>query len=220
LNPFWERNIISDVPKEEIPSRAIFMGNHLSYSDAWFTCGLLPTPSKIAVQGPVFDVPFIGEIIGQTGNIPVDFEKREDGKWGTARGAGDRVLARAKEYLDNNCPVAAMPEGSITFTGDVSPFKPGFFRLAVDTNTPIMPFAIWGNQEAWSVSRSKEGWSQPEKFMRSATVWIHLGAPMYPEGRTAEELSEAVRNRIIEMRDALPNYRGNDEHYNPEVRAY
>jgi 1-acyl-sn-glycerol-3-phosphate acyltransferase len=99
-------------------------------------------------------------------------------------------------------------------------FKPGFFKLAVETNTPIAPFAIWGNQEAWPMVLITEDFSVPQKFMRSATVWLHLGAPMYPEGRTVEELSEAVRARIIEMRNALPNYNGNDEHYNPEVMTY
>jgi hypothetical protein len=114
-NPFWERNIIRDVPKDEMPNRIICMGNHVSFSDGWFTTGLIPIAPKVAAQAPVFDYPFIGEILGESGNIPVEFEQRANGKWGTAKGAGDRILARAKEYLDNDCPVAVMPEGAIRY---------------------------------------------------------------------------------------------------------
>ena len=89
-------------------------------------------------------------------------------------------------------------------------FKMGFFNIAVELDVPIVPFAMWGNQAAWPMDVDE---GEPEFFMRSASTWLHMGAPIYPEGRTPEELKDAVTLRITELRNNLPNYHGNAEHY-------
>ncbi len=70
------------------------------------------------------------------GIIPVDRSRAS---------SGVHAVNVAKEYLDDEKLIAIFPEGTINRTDDIMmPFKGGAVKIALDSSTRIIPFAITG----------------------------------------------------------------------------
>ena len=126
---------------ENIPKtgRAIVISNHVSYADVIFFAQFLykngRAPRFIGKRS-VFDTPIVGRIVLAAGQIPVDRES------GTANKALDHAVAALKAgHL-----VGIYPEGTLTRDEHLWPMvaKTGLARLAIITQTPIIPVAAWG----------------------------------------------------------------------------
>ena len=121
------------IGKENIPSsgRIILAGNHTHY----FDCLLLMSSTKRQVhflakkellEGPK------GLFFSGFGLIPVD-RKNKDHK----------ALETSYNYLNNEKIIGIFPEGTIGKNG-ILPFKMGAVKMAKETNSKIIPFAITG----------------------------------------------------------------------------
>lgn len=78
-------------------------------------------------------------------HIPVKFDVDEEGKRHVSN--GDEVLEMSKQRLEIGENLAVFPEGRLSHRLDVLEFKLGYFRLAKETNAPIIPIALWGNHK-------------------------------------------------------------------------
>ena len=54
----------------------------------------------------------------------------------------------AKDRLDQRVSVMIFPEGTRTLDGSLGEFKDGAFRLAIESQVPILPLAVVGTREA------------------------------------------------------------------------
>lgn len=129
---------------ENIPQtgRAIVASNHLSYLDVLVLTDLLFTngraPRYLGKAG-VFRVPIIGKIVLAAGQIPVERESSD------ARKAVDH----AKILLEKGHLLGVYPEGTLTRDQNLWPMiaKTGCARLALATDTAVIPIAQWGSQK-------------------------------------------------------------------------
>jgi 1-acyl-sn-glycerol-3-phosphate acyltransferase len=87
----------------------------------------------------VFKVPVIGKILLAAGQIPV--ERESSG----ARKAVDHAMI----LLEQGHLLGVYPEGTLTRDEDLWPMvaKTGCARLALATDTPVIPIAQWGSQK-------------------------------------------------------------------------
>ena len=53
-------------------------------------------------------------------------------------------------YLENEKVIGIFPEGTFSKTNELLPFKIGAVKMAYDTNTKIVPFAITGKYRLFS----------------------------------------------------------------------
>ena len=128
---------------ENLPQsgRVIVASNHLSYLDVLVLTDFLFTngraPRYLGKSG-VFKTPIIGKIILAAGQIPVERESSD------ARKAVDH----AKILLEKGHLLGVYPEGTLTRDEDLWPMvaKTGCARLALETDTPVIPIAQWGSQ--------------------------------------------------------------------------
>ena len=128
---------------ENIPAqgRVIVASNHMSYLDVLvFTHFLFRNgraPRYLGKVG-VFRVPVIGKILLASGQIPVERETID------AKNAVDH----AKILLESGHMLGVYPEGTLTRDGQMWPMiaKTGCARLALETDTPVIPIAQWGSQ--------------------------------------------------------------------------
>ena len=128
---------------ENIPAsgRVIVASNHMSYLDVLvFTHFLFRNgraPRYLGKVG-VFRVPLIGKILLASGQIPVERESIY------AKNAVDH----AKILLESGHMLGVYPEGTLTRDPDMWPMvaKTGCARLALETDTPVVPIAQWGSQ--------------------------------------------------------------------------
>lgn len=118
--------------------RIILAGNHTNNLD----CLLLISATKRNIH-------FIAKkelwqglkkiIFANMGLIPVDRRKKSP-----------EVIEKAKEYLESDKVIGIFPEGTISKTKDLLPFKYGAVKMAKETNSFIVPFVITGKYRLFS----------------------------------------------------------------------
>jgi 1-acyl-sn-glycerol-3-phosphate acyltransferase len=129
---------------ENIPQsgRVIVAANHLSYLDVLVLTHFLykngRAPRYLGKSG-VFNVPVVGKVLLAAGQIPVERESSD------ARKAVDH----AKVLLEKGHLLGVYPEGTLTRDENLWPMvaKTGCARLALLTDTPVIPIAQWGSQK-------------------------------------------------------------------------
>ena len=119
---------------ENIPSdgRIILAGNHTSNFDAPLLICSTKRNIHFLAKKELWDGPK-KIIFANMGLIPVD-RKTKDGN----------ALIQAERVLKNEKVIGIFPEGTTEKTGKMLKFKKGAVKMAIDTDTLIVPFVITG----------------------------------------------------------------------------
>ena len=102
-------------------------------------------------------------------------------------------IQKMAEVVKQGRKILIFPEGTRSLTGELGQFKKTYAILSAELNLPIVPVCISGAFEAMS--------SGAKKIKRGAKISVEFLPAVYPEGRTAEELNELVRQRIVKARE-------------------
>ena len=188
VNPAWTIRVTGDAPAD--PRRPyVVVSNHQSNADIPLV-SRLPWEMKWVAKKELFDVPVLGWEMRLAGDIAVDRRDPE---------SRARVVQRARAVLATRCSVMFFAEGTRSRDGRVKAFQDGAFRLAIETQTPVLPLAIDGTMDALP----KDGWT----FGR-ATCRVHVFPPIETAGLTMADvpaLRERVRRTIV---DGVAAWRG------------
>jgi 1-acyl-sn-glycerol-3-phosphate acyltransferase len=178
---------------ERLPRRGglILASNHLNLADPPIITAVMPRRIVWMTKQELFDIPVFGVLYHLFGCIPVQRFR-----------ADLRALRRSEEALRRGLMLGMFPEGTRSGESGLSRGEPGTAILAMRTNTPVQPVAIWGT----------EGMKLPRAFFQRTTVHVRFGEPFLlprPERLSkgaVEEGTETIMRRIAEM---LPErYRG------------
>lgn len=125
---------------ENIPKsgRVILAGNHTSIFDAPLLISCTKRNVHFLAKKELWKGPK-KIIFGNLGLIPVD-RKARDGN----------ALITAERYLKKEKLIGIFPEGTTEKEGHMLKFKKGAVKMAVDTNSPIVPFVITGKYKLFS----------------------------------------------------------------------
>lgn len=110
------------------------------------------------------------------------------------RGSGSSApIATARQALRDGEVVMIYPESTITRNPDFSPMegKTGVARLALSTEVPVLPIAVWGSQHVWQ----RDG-ARSLAFGRP--IWLQAGAPMDFSQYSDEPEDPAVLRKVTE----------------------
>jgi 1-acyl-sn-glycerol-3-phosphate acyltransferase len=129
---------------ENIPTKGpvIVASNHMSYLDVLVLTHFLyrngRAPRYLGKAG-VFRTPIIGKILLASGQIPVERESKD----------AKKAVDHAKILLEKGHMLGVYPEGTLTRDSEMWPMvaKTGCARLALATNTQVIPIAQWGSQQ-------------------------------------------------------------------------
>ena len=189
LIPQWRFRRVGELHRPR--GRTVVVGNHLSLADP-FLVSSLPWEMKWMAKEEAFSLPLMGWSMRLAGDIPVNRADRVSGK---------AALERARFWLERGMPVMMFPEGTRSKTHEMLPFKPGAFRLAIETGADVLPIAICGTDKALP----KHGWK-----MSRTTARVITSEPISTAGMTVDDvpaLSEQVRERIQGLLEELGQYR-------------
>lgn len=156
--------------------------NHISWFDPIPVAHVMwnnGRPPRFLAKQAVFDVPVIGRIIDNAGQIPVYRETER---------AVDSVRA-AIDAVERGEAVVVYPEGTITRDPGLWPMsgKTGAARIALLSGAPVIPVAQWGPQEVMG-PYVKEFKLIPRKVMQ-----MRVGPPVdLDEFRDREVTGEIV----------------------------
>ncbi|MFZ6656771.1 lysophospholipid acyltransferase family protein [Undibacterium sp. TJN19] len=166
---------------------AILLSKHQS---AWETIFLLmatPRPLVFVFKKEITYIPFFGWAISMLRMIPIDRSKGKD--------AFAHVVTQGRKRLADGQWIIMFPEGTRIAVGKKGQYKGGGARLAVETNTPVVPVAL----------NSGECWPKNSFIKLPGTVTVSVGKPIAPDGMNAVELMQEVEKWIeAEMRVISP----------------
>lgn len=187
------------VPRE---GGALLVPNHVSFIDGLLLMASLDRPIRFVMDARYTAHPLARPIARALGAIPI------------ASGSGPRVILRALgdagKALDRGELVCIFPEGQITRTGGLLPFRRGFERIVKGRSVPIIPVhldRIWGSIFSFVGGRFLTKW--PSRIPFPITISFGTPLPSYapvPEVRRAvQELGEAAWH--LRKQDRIPLHR-------------
>jgi len=172
---------------ENIPESgpAVLVCNHVSFVDALIIAAACSRPARFVMDHSIFRIPVLNFVFRTGRAIPI----------APARDNPDLLekaydeIARALEAGDIVC---IFPEGRITDTGEIYPFRGGVKRIIDRTPVPVVPLALRG---LWGSFFSRMGGAAMTRpFRRGVLSKIGLvaGAAVPPQQVTPEGLQEQV----------------------------
>jgi 1-acyl-sn-glycerol-3-phosphate acyltransferase len=173
---------------EHVPDSPIILCP--KHQSAWETLAfptLMPHPLCYVFKRELLWVPFFGWAIGRLDMIHIDRSKRNL--------AWSKVAEQGRRFMAHGNWVIMFPEGTRIPRGQQGAYKTGASRLAVATDTPILPIAV----------ASARCWPKNSFIKYPGVIDVSIGPPIPVNGRDADELMREVEKWIeAEMRRIDP----------------
>jgi len=173
------------VGQQHVPQSggALLVPNHMSFVDGFLLMASVDRPIRFVVDAAYATHPLLKSSMAVMKVIPI------------ASAGGTRMILRALrsagQALDDGEIVCIFPEGQITRTGILLPFRRGFERIVKGRQAPIIPVhldRVWGS--IFSFEGGRFFTKRPERIPYPLTV--SFGAPLPPD-TPAHKLRDAVR---------------------------
>ncbi len=168
----------------------VYVANHSGLHDILSLSANLPIQFRWVAKKSLFRVPFMGWHMRRSGYIAIDRENPREAA---------RSIVEAAEVIRGGVNAIAFPEGTRSFTGDLSRFHSGAFALALRTGVPLVPISLDGSCR---VIMPKTLQVNPGTVIR-----IRIGEPIDLSGykrsdkhRLMEDVFEIMSRNLAEMR--------------------
>lgn len=175
---------------EKLPktSGALVVANHVSYADGFLIASATPRYIRFLLWKPIFDIPYLKPFFQMLKLIPIAANGRRESL---------EALIKARKELETGELVGIFPEGQITRTSHLLPFRKGYERIVEGKDgrllAPIIPVWIEG---LWGHPLSMKG---GKLFSSFRNVWrpqitVIFGDPIHePIG------PEALQQKVAEL---------------------
>lgn len=165
----------------DMPQVGLMMSNHQSYIDIWIIPKYAIT--VFVAKAEVEKMPLVGWGASAVNTVYVNRDNKESRK---------KTKLEIAERIRKGRSVIIFPEGTTGDGNGLLPLKPGMFYAAAEEGFPIIPIAIYYEDEglAW-VGDDSLGANYLKNFSKwSTTAHVAFGKPI--TGNNAEELLEQV----------------------------
>ena len=162
---------------------ALLVSNHVSFIDGLLLVASVDRPIRFIVDRQYYEHPLLNWFARIMKAIPIS-------SVGTPREILS-ALREAGRQLDDGELLCIFPEGHITRTGNLLPFRQGFERIVKGRDTPVIPVyldRVWGSIFSFIGGRFVTKW--PERI--PYPVSITFGAPL-PSTSTAADVRNVVQ---------------------------
>ena len=172
---------------ERIPAEGagLLVANHVSFVDALVLMAVSPRPIRFVMDVGIFRIPLLSWLFRQAKAIPIASAKSDPALM-------ERAFARVSEELRDGQLVCIFPEGRITDTGEMNPFRPGVSRILARDPVPVVPIALQG---LWGSFFSRQGGAAMTRPFRRGLfnrIGIKVGAPLAPAAARPDVLQGHV----------------------------
>jgi 1-acyl-sn-glycerol-3-phosphate acyltransferase len=162
----------------------VYAVNHASALDIPVLYVYLPFQFRIAFKKELLSYPIVGWHLKRSGQICVD-QQNPAGSIGSIRSA--------LKSLKGGMPLVIYPEGGRTPDGQIKPFLPGAFFLAIKANVDIVPVALIGTFELLPMNTY---------HIKCRPLEMRVGEPISTAGLTGhdmQKLSEKVEKAVSDL---------------------
>lgn len=169
---------LENLPKDQ---GCVVVSNHVSWIDGVLLLWMLPRNVRFVVDGGNFSNPLLSALANRFGTILMTANPKSIG----------RALKEGREGVKKGDLIGIFPEGTLTRTGQLQTFKPGYQKILKGTDGWILPVymeGMWGS--IFSHSGGKLFFKWPNKFRRRLT--LHIGKSLASETPLAHVRSSVL----------------------------
>lgn len=162
----------------------VYAVNHASALDIPVLYVYLPFQFRIAFKKELLAYPIVGWHLKRSGQVCIDQQN-------PAKSIGS--IRAALKSLKSGLPLVIFPEGGRTPDGEVKPFLPGAFFLAIKAQVDIVPVALVGTYELLPMDTY---------HIKCRPLEMRVGQPISTAGcalRNMTELSDRVHKAVEDL---------------------
>ena len=187
-----EKSGLDNIPHE---GAAVLVCNHVSFVDPLVILAASPRPIRFVMDHRIFRTPIVSFVFRTGKAIPIAPAKEDEALLNEAYEKIAAALAAGEL-------IAIFPEGRITDTGELYPFRGGIRRIVERTPVPVIPLALKGLWGSFFSRRSGAAMTKPARIFKRIFSHIALeGAPaVQPAEATPERLQAIVQGMRGEWR--------------------
>lgn len=172
--------------RENIPHNKalIYVSNHTSFLDVPGLRLLIPGEFRPIAKKELLKIPGFGFIV-KAATVVVDRSSAESRK---------KSVEQARAVLNKGISMLIFAEGTQNRTRELlQPFKDGAFRLAIETQTPIVPVVVIGAARLMPPGKLQ---------LLPGTISVVAGKPIAVNGLQQDDLT-ALKTRTFEVMKAM-----------------
>jgi 1-acyl-sn-glycerol-3-phosphate acyltransferase len=176
-----EKEGLERIPEE---GACVLVCNHVSYVDAVVIAACVRRPVRFVMDHRIFANPLLSFIFRTMRTIPIAPAKED-------AAMKERAFADVAEALRNGEIIGIFPEGKLTDTGELNPFRPGIRQIIDTTPVPVVPLALrglWGS----FFSRCTNGRAMRRWRGMFSRIALVAAAPVPPREVSLEGLQATV----------------------------
>jgi 1-acyl-sn-glycerol-3-phosphate acyltransferase len=162
----------------------VYAVNHASAMDIPVLYVHLPFQFRIVFKKELLVYPVVGWQLKRSGQVCIDQQKPTN---------SIAAIRSAVKSLRAGIPLVIFPEGGRTPDGEIKPFLPGAFFLALKAQVDIVPIALVGTYELLPMDTY---------HIKSRPLEMRVGEPISTAGltmRDLEALSAKVQNEVEKL---------------------
>jgi len=162
----------------------VYAVNHGSALDIPVLYVYLPFQFRIVFKKELLSYPIVGWHLKRSGQVCIDQQHP---------GGSVASIRSALKSLKGGMPLVIFPEGGRTPDGDIKPFLPGAFFLAIKAKVDIVPVALIGTYELLPMNTY---------HIKSRPLEMRVGEPISTAGYSAREtegLSAKVQKAVEDL---------------------
>jgi 1-acyl-sn-glycerol-3-phosphate acyltransferase len=177
-----EKSGLDNIPDE---GPAVLVCNHVSFVDALIIAAACRRPIRFVMDHNIFRVPVLNFVFRTGRAIPIASARTDPD---LLEKAYDEI-ARGLEQGDLVC---IFPEGRITDTGEMYPFRGGIKRIVDRTPVPVVPLALRGLWGSFFSRKDGPAMSKPSRLSLFSRIALAVDKPVLPQLVTPEGLQAQV----------------------------
>lgn len=163
----------------------IYVCNHTSFLDIPGICLVIPGEFRALAKKELLKIPVFGWI-AQSATVIVDRSSGESRK---------KSLDRLKRILLKGISILIFAEGTQNRSKEVlQPFKEGAFRIAIDTQRPILPIVVTGAGPLMPPGTIK---------MRPGKIKMSVGPEITTTGLSHEDMASLKQQTFDSMKEMV-----------------
>jgi 1-acyl-sn-glycerol-3-phosphate acyltransferase len=178
-----EKSGLDNIPEK---GPAMLVSNHVSFVDPVIILAASPRPIRFVMDHRIFKVPVMSFFFRTGKAIPIAPAKEDEKLLEAAYEEVSRAL-RAGEL------VALFPEGRITDTGELYPFRSGIERIVERDPVPVIPLALRGLWGSFFSRKGGPAFSKPSRLLGLfRRIALAAGPAVAPASANRASLQEIV----------------------------
>jgi 1-acyl-sn-glycerol-3-phosphate acyltransferase len=175
---------VTGLDQIDLSKAHVYAVNHASALDIPVLYVNLPFQFRIVFKKELLAYPIVGWQLRRSGQVCIDQQKPTN---------SIAAIRSAVKSLKAGMPLVIFPEGGRTPDGDIKPFLPGAFFLAIKAQVDIVPVALVGTYELLPMNTY---------HIKCRPLEMRVGEPISTAGMTMRDM-EAVSAKVMQEMQRL-----------------